>query len=407
MPHILHLVDASDPEELRLALKPLIERPSSPDVRREWQQFVAVLSGRKHHFSYALKHMVGRLPLRFGLHFLSAPALKRCLVKYHIDLIHAWSLDAAYLAALGSDGSIPILLSRWDPQVTAAQARQLLAVTRHSNAGVLGHSAMVQRRMIECGLPTERCAIIRPGVDFAVINKMKRTQQLREELQIEQDHIVVLLPPAPRSGLEPPAQPVGARCAGPAVGPAARAPSRRGGYLAGAWATEAAARLEPRLLLLLPALSRERDKRINYFNSIPRPPQFRATGNRYGLEQLLGVADVLLVPAAGDISTTAIAWAMAAAVPILGCASYCIAELIADGHNGHLVKPNEPMLMAGKLLHVVRNRPDNAQLYDRARAQAFESFGLSRYVEQVQHAYENVLSGQPVSKDLIDSATYT
>ena len=174
-----------------------------------------------------------------------------------------------------------------------------------------------------------------------------------------------------------------------------------------AWAVETAARLEPRLTLLLPGTSPEREPILKYFRSVAQPPRYRVAGDDFRMEQLLCVADVLLVPAEGDISTTALAWAMAAGVPILGCADYCITEFIADGHNGHLVKANEPMLLAGKLLNVVRDRQTNAPLYDCARAQAFECFGLSRYIEQTQHAYENLLGGQPVSTNLTDSAITT
>ena len=110
---------------------------------------------------------------------------------------------------------------------------------------------------------------------------------------------------------------------------------------------------------------------------------------------------------ASILPATAMAWAMAFGLPLLGIANYCITELIADGHNGHLVRPDELMLLAGKLLHVVRSRPDHAELYDRARAQAFEVFGMSRYVEQTAQAYDNLLAGRPVSTNLTDAAVTT
>ncbi len=373
MPRVLHLIDASDPQELRLALAPLLQRLSAD----RWSQFVAPLFGRVSHFPFASDRIVGRVPARFGLHFLAAPALRRLLHRHRIDLIHAWSLQAAYVATLASERTIPMAVSRWDPHLVPAQAGRHLALAQRPHTGILCHAAMVERRLVEHGVPMERCAVVRPGVDFGLINRLERDTDLRGQLQLDDDHIVVLLPPSPCS---------------------------RAGHWAGACAVETAARLEPRLTLLLPGTSPEREPILKYVRSVAQPPQYRVAGDEFRLEQLLSVADVLLVPAAGDISTTALAWAMAASVPILGCADYCITEFIADGQNGHLVKPNEPMLLAGKLLNVVRDRPASAPLYDRARAQAFECFGLSRYIEQTQHAYENLLSGKPVGTDLTDSA---
>ncbi len=384
------------PQELRLTLAPLLERLSPT----RWQQFVAVLSGRLQRFPFARERIVGRLPLRFGLHCFAAPTLRRYIQEQRIDVVHAWSTEAAYLATMVGPAPIsaredsrrsrpaqseigaglPVVLSRWDPAVTSAQARKLPALARLEATGVLCHSAMAQRRLVENGLPLERCAVIRPGVDFAVINRLKQTNKFRQELDLEPDHFVILMP-AP--------------------------PSPAGGHFFGAWAVESAARMQPRLALLLPGISRERDKIVAYFRSAPHPLAVRACGEHHCFEQLLGLADVLLVPAVGDISATPIAWAMACGVPILGCANYCVTEFIADGHNGHLVRPNEPMLMVGKLLDIARDRESGAELCDRARAQAFECFGMTRYVQQVEHAYENLLAGKPIGADLTDSGLTT
>lgn len=131
---------------------------------------------------------------------------------------------------------------------------------------------------------------------------------------------------------------------------------------------------------------------------------YRVSRRRHSLEELLAASDLLLAPATTDVSTTAIAWAMASAVPILGCATYALAEFIADGQNGHLARNNDTMPMAGKLIDVLRDRRQNAAFYDQARAEAFEAFGLSRYVGQVQQVYENLLQSREVGTDIVDRA---
>ena len=149
MPRVLHLIDASDPQELRLALAPLLQRLNAD----RWTQFVAPLSGGVSHFPFASDFIVGRVPVRFGLHFLAAPALRRLLHKHRIDLIHAWSLKAAYVATLASDRMTPMAVSRWDPHLVPAQAGRLLALAQRPHTGILCHAAMVERRLVEHGVP--------------------------------------------------------------------------------------------------------------------------------------------------------------------------------------------------------------------------------------------------------------
>ena len=104
MPRILHLIDGGDPEELRLALHPLIAGLPAED----WSQCIVALSGRQRLFACLGARKIGRLPVRLGMHFLSGPALRGYLTEHGIDLIHAWSLEAAYLAGLSCDSGTPV-----------------------------------------------------------------------------------------------------------------------------------------------------------------------------------------------------------------------------------------------------------------------------------------------------------
>ncbi len=98
---------------------------------------------------------------------------------------------------------------------------------------------------------------------------------------------------------------------------------------------------------------------------------------------------------------------MAGGVPIVACANLCATEFLADGHNGFLVKPDEPTVLAGKILRATQQPRENYAMTETARGQAFEALGLTRYVEQTQQAYENLLSLRPVSTDIVDSALDT
>ena len=122
------------------------------------------------------------------------------------------------------------------------------------------------------------------------------------------------------------------------------------------------------------------------------------------MERLICVADTMVVAARGDVSTTAIAWAMAAGVAVIGGATYSVAELIANKVNGLLFKqtPGKPMTVA--IARLLKDRETQRRLTEAARGQAYEVFGLRRCAEQHMQLYVNMLSGSAPAQGIADSA---
>ncbi len=373
MPRILHLIDRVDFDELQVALGPLLQMLPAAACG----QAVAAIAGKRADFASILVSAVGRAPLRFGLPFSNAPAVRRLVDEQGIDLIHAWSIRAAACAALATPPRLPLALSVWDPQITPTQARSLLILRERPAFGALAANAVTQRRLIERGVPRERTAVVRPGVSFATINQARADAALRRSLGLTAEHTVMVLP-----------------------GP----PSVRGNQLHAVMIAEIVHRFVPGLVVLLPGCSAEQRKIMHYARLSSSTLPVIATESRCTPQQLLGIADILVMLPRGDVPTTLVAWAMASGVPLFGSAVYCIAEFIADGHNGHLVKLGQPMQAARKLLETLRSRVGNAAVYDRARAQAFECFGKRRYVDQVRQVHGNLLEGRSAGSELVDSA---
>jgi glycosyltransferase involved in cell wall biosynthesis len=127
-------------------------------------------------------------------------------------------------------------------------------------------------------------------------------------------------------------------------------------------------------------------------------------GDGFHFEDLVAVADAMLVPSSGEVPTTAIAWAMAAGVPVLATAVYATAEMMADKHNGLLVKPGHPKRAALRLVARLDDREQLDVIKETARGQAFQIFGLTRYVDQHVRLYENILNSHSPAEGIVDSS---
>jgi glycosyltransferase involved in cell wall biosynthesis len=304
---------------------------------------------------------------------VEAARLHRSLNAAEVDVVHAWSLAAAQTAVLarGTARRPPVVMTCWDPYLSQRDARWVALLERTGQVTVLCHAQHVQRRWLEHGLTAARSAVVRPGVDFGQLNRHRRDPAVASALGLKRGQRVVLLPPSA---------------------------SPRGGHLFGLWVATAAQYLHPELRLLIPGSSPEADRVRRRAQRLPNAACVHMTGEDFGYETLLNWADAVLVPASEDISTTPLAWAMAAGVPIVACATYATSELLASGVNSLLVKPGEPMVMARKLLSALGEDREARRLGEVARGQAFEAFSMTRYVEQVRKAWDDLAAGRPVGE---------
>jgi glycosyltransferase involved in cell wall biosynthesis len=95
---------------------------------------------------------------------------------------------------------------------------------------------------------------------------------------------------------------------------------------------------------------------------------------------------------------------MAAGTAVVGTAVHSIAELVAHKVNGLLFKQVPGRSMSAAILARLQDRASQEKAKEVARGQAYEAFGLRRYIEQTTRLYENVLSGSPPREGITDSA---
>ncbi|MCH7813422.1 MAG: glycosyltransferase family 4 protein [Planctomycetes bacterium] len=370
MIRILHLIDSTADWQHRVALGQLLDRlgPERFECR------LAATDVRAGAEVSPADREVRPFRRLLGIDALAAPALRSYLSGAGIDLIHAWGVSAAVTAAAAASAT-PLVVELFDPAVCVAEARRIRSVFKPGGLALICSSQTVRRRLIENGIAPEAAVVIRPGVDFALINAARK-RDLRGKLGLNRDHRVVLVP-------------------APVVRP--------GGHFTCYWAAVVRLLIEPGLRLILPGRSPEQARLVRLARGHGFEHLLTCPGDAVNYEELVAAADLMITAPQGDYPTTALAWAMAAGVPVLGTAVYGIAELIAHRHNGLLVKPEAPRPTALRLAALF-DHDDLTGLADAARSQAYEVFGLRRCVDQHADLYENLLAGRTPGEGIDDSA---
>jgi len=380
MLHVCQLLGPSTTWEQRVGVSQLIAR-----LPRD--KFATVLAATDQVTRLAFSGMRSvELVGRAGTSNLLAPAmfaagLARWLSRRRIDFLHTWSVAGAFAGWLGLRGGrnarTRLVLELFDPGIPRRQIKLLRIIHALQPFPIICGSQTTRRRLMECGLPPDSCAVIRPGVDFAKITQW-RSGPVRQALGLQAGEQAVVIP-------EP-------RC-------------RRHAFWEACWAVELLQRVSGRFRLLLAGGFRESRRIARFLRGLPGEGGAVLPDTRVRFEELLAVADVLLVPSRGDLSTTCVAWAMAAGAVVIGSADYAVAELIAHKVNGLLFKRPPGNGTVVSIAELVHHSDAHQKIREVARAQAYEVFGIRRFVDQHVRVYENLLHGKPAAEGVIDSAS--
>ena len=370
---VLHLLDSTCGWEQRLAITQMLDRFDPGIV-----ECVVASIDPSHSAKLMSEANVVPLPRRLALPALAAPAIRSLNQSNRFDIIHAWGAPAAAAARAALPESSPLVISVFDPGRASTDMRILLTV-QASGPCVFGCAAeRVRRRMVEQGVEFDSCAVIRPGVDFKTIREAKNAD-LRSQLGIDRECFVAITP-------EP--------------------PSDRGGHRSAIWAVAMHAHLNNNIRLLIPGDSKAIADLRRLALSGENPDSIVFTKAQYRFEELQAVADALICSGVDDVSTTALAWAMASGVTVVSPAIYCVAELLSNDLNGMLFKAEESWTRRGRQICVRLGKARQAaKLREVARGQAYEVFSVRRSVDQHRQLYENVLAGAAPSHNISDPAT--
>lgn len=370
MTTVCHLIDGAAGWEQRVAFTQLGERLP----KERFAQRVSSIGAAPPDLSPFSRFRVPVLPHVPGIPWFTAPVIRRHLEHRGASLIHAWGLRAAATARAASEA--PLVIQLYDARLTPGNLKLLRTLSRPRGFAVVCATATLRRRLVEGGVPPEACVVIRPGVDFSLLTPQRR-RKLRDALGISREETALIAPPDT---------------------------TRTGGTFEAFWAAELAHYIHPGVRVILPGDTREVRRIRRLEAALPTSGVLVIPGNAHPFEELIAAADVLVIAPEGDCSTTAIAWAMAAGVSVIGVANYAVAELVAHNVNGLLFKPVPGESRAIAVARLLQQRDRLAKARETARGQAYEVFGLRRCIDQHARLYDNLLSGVAPAEGITDSA---
>jgi glycosyltransferase involved in cell wall biosynthesis len=180
--------------------------------------------------------------------------------------------------------------------------------------------------------------------------------------------------------------------------------TRDGGQFCAFWAAAVRSFLEPGVRVAIAGPSREAERLDRLASGLGMRHLLISPGDDVRQEGVIAVADALLIPASVEGSVTAVAWAMAAGVPVIASANRATAELLAHQHNAFLIKPDVTKRLALRFAEALGHRHEWSKLRETARGQAYEVFSLRRYADQTAQVYENLVAGRAAATEVRDPA---
>jgi len=378
---VLHLLDRSINWQAKVTIEQLAARL---DQNRYSQSVASIDAGTEAPAAGNGNGRVAIVPRRLGLAALAAPALSAYCKQHKIRVIHAWGVDAAAAAVATvtelTDLDCRAAVTVFDPGLEPRGVRILRSITDSTDVAVVCSAQRVHRRLVEQGIPVDRCAMIRPAVDFARIAAARRANH-RARLSAGDDATVIMGWGVDQEGGD------------------------AGGLLPAAWSAMMRWYVADRIRIVLAGPDRQQHHAQRLMESSECPEVACAVDSLIEPIDLLTAVDALVFASREDASTTILAWAMAASVPIIASATYATTELLSHDVNAVLYKPDAVW---------TRRAVNICQLYDRlgstakttevARGHAYEILGLRRMASQYEHFYRNLLEGRPPGDQITDPA---
>ena len=296
----------------------------------------------------------------------TAPWIRRVARQTGCDLIHAWGVRPAITATLAGLERLPVLATVTGPQFDRREVRWLSKTRGARRVPMACFSEAIRRELIERGYPPTELGVIRPGPDAGRPAPATRRQQ-RDRLGLaDSQPVLITCPP----------------------------PSREGGQYFAVWATALLEQVFPDVRLLVPGVSKEQRRLKRFVHGFAKTHLYIFPDPSIGFVALLAAADVCVVPAIGPVATTALAWVMAAGVPLIGSHVPAVTEVLTDGQTACLAPPGRPAGLAGKIRDLLRDEGLAGRLRDAARQAGRRLFNSQRMLKEYDRAYARLLAGQ-------------
>jgi hypothetical protein len=310
--------------------------------------------------------------------------LRRLVDRLEPTHVHAWGLPAAVAAAFAARDRPRIISLAALPQTIRPL---ILRLTERGSPGSgdvqwVGMWHWIVRKLIASGIPARRIQQIHPGVEAQDMPRASALPQCAQEAPQSDGRAQFDLLP----GDGPILLLAGEGGEGGGGGERAR-------HDYGLWVAGILQQIFPRVRALVREEQRGRtnhglERLINDLQDGEIPV---VTAADCSWDQLLAVADVLLVSADGPVSMGAALHAMAAGVPVVGTPVEAVLEVIEDGKNGLIAREIKPRAMAARVEELLGEDPAFRGLRERivtgARQDIVKRFSIEPMVEAFRTMY--------------------
>lgn len=316
-----------------------------------------------------------RTPLAFARLVQSALSIVRCARHFRADVVHANSVRAGLIAGLArSLGGPPMVTQVHDHLPPGRQGDLTRLAIAAAARNVVGVTDATAARFNE-GLRRPKAERVYISIDHARFSPRVRGQsRIRSELGLEDDtplliHVAQITP-----------------WKGQDIAIRALAQVRREVdahlLIVGEVAFESQRYDNQGFHSSLKLLARELDVR----NSV------HFLGYRLDTPELMGAAQLLLLPSWDEPFGLVVAEAMACGTPPLVTERGGVGEYVCDGVNGRLLPPDAPEAWADAALRLLGDHDARAGMGG-AAAQSVARFTDARYAEEMLAVYRNAIRG--------------
>ena len=276
------------------------------------------------------------------------------------DIVHAWGYDAFKLATLATDK--PIFYTPLPGDGVPAVRWLLLAQSRRS-VQLLCLSLGDERFFVQNGVSPTGTQLVRPGVRPA--RSLARDANLRRLLGLRDDEVVIL-------GLGE-SEPVA-------------------NHLLTLRAADILHSMDPKYRLILWGRGRQIASILtlqDHWKVTVAVNATRQLGRPIEFEELIPAANLGLLTCTERPSVFPLLAAMAGGLPVVAPATHSVSDILEDHHTALLYAHPTPKSVAQRLLRLAEDVPLQTKLADRARAEAYELFPISGFVDRMRQLYLN------------------
>ena len=366
---ILHLIDAGGPQASSTTLALLNASLRAPG---EHEQVLLLLGGRTLQRQGAEAGIEGayHLGVPSGRAWLGWPAVTRAVQRLGpFDLFHCWSISTLSWAALRYRSTPRVATFTLGPSRRAVKWLRVLSQAGGAPTVCLPVSNTIRRELCAAGVNESNVHVLRPGLDFAMVDTDARAA-LRQRWGAGPDDVRVIAllcdPPTATEALGPL---MAVSLAGDSIGAAV-----------------------PSVKLLVHPDQAHRRHAQRIFSRVGDGRRLLMDSQIACPWRVLPGCDYALAagPNAGGLS---LLWAMAANVPIVAEARYATSEIVEDRHSALLAKPNQPTALGLRLRQLVDDPQLAWKLRDTARHEAFSFFSRQRYGQSLHSVYRQAAAG--------------